>query len=393
MAAQSMADNGESRLFRRLLPPALPLAFAGVLAALALLLGSIAIFGRASDGEPSAKLDFNLARPHRTASLRPASGGAGTINPTLPGTGAPAPAASAGAASLGAPPLGAQLPVATPAPPPAKIDKPILAGHALVADPALIEATPDGPLPRIADNGRTPMAAYAPPVPPGAARPRIAIVMSGLGISARETEAALDRLPPQVTLAFAPYADDVQHWVSEARRRGHEVLLEVPMEPYDFPDSDPGPHTLRAAVSEQSNIERLIWCMTRFTGYAGVTNLLGGRFLSDSDSVSPMLTFLARRGLLFFESTSDSRSVASDVARQVSTPYVQSSVAVDAIQTAMEIDARLSELEARARASGSTAGTGFVYPVTIERVTNWASGLPGRGFVLVPASAIVGHSR
>ena len=81
-----------------------------------------------------------------------------------------------------------------------------------------------------------------------------------------------------MTLAFAPYADDVQRWVAKARELGHEVLLEVPMEPFDFPDSDPGPHTLRSGASEDANIRKLTWSLTRFTGYAGITNLLGGPF-------------------------------------------------------------------------------------------------------------------
>jgi polysaccharide deacetylase 2 family uncharacterized protein YibQ len=275
---------------------------------------------------------------------------------------------------------------------PGKIDKPVFAGRALVADPALIETTAEGPLPRIADDGRMPMNAYAPPIA-ASARPRIALIMSGLGISAKQTASALDALPSQVTLAFEPYSGDVQHWVSEARRRGHEALLEVPMEPYDFPDSDPGPHTLRASVSEESNTERLTWSLTRFTGYAGITNLLGGRFLADPDSLAPVMTFLSRRGLFFFDSSPDSRSAAPDVARQTNAPYVQSTLAIDAIQTAMEIDARLSDLETRARASNSAAGTGFVFPVTVERVASWAKGLSGRGFVLVPASAIVAHPK
>jgi polysaccharide deacetylase 2 family uncharacterized protein YibQ len=136
---------------------------------------------------------------------------------------------------------------------PSAVTRPVYAGRALVADPALIERTEEGPLPRIADDGRMPMQAYAPPASAAMGKKKIAIVITGLGISARATAAALKILPPGVTLAFAPYAGDVQRWVSEARKRGHEVLLEVPMEPYDFPDSDPGPHTLRPMLSEAGN--------------------------------------------------------------------------------------------------------------------------------------------
>ena len=182
---------------------------------------------------------------------------------------------------------------------PATIVQPIYAGTALVADPALIETTDNGPLPRIGADGRTPLQAYAAPVS-DATKPRIAIVISGLGISAKATAAALAKLPPQVTLAFAPYAADVQTWVTQARRQGHEVLLEVPMEPFDFPDSDPGPHTLRSGVAEDANTERLVWALTRFTGYTGVTNLLGGRLLSDSEfaGACPHLSRAPRTSLL-----------------------------------------------------------------------------------------------
>jgi len=400
MAAQGIADDFHAGSPRRDLPPAIVLAFLAVLLLFVLLLSWIAFFGRADDGQPVVRLDLPPAPLHHVADAKakslPVQHRVQNTNPigTGPAPASPPASAPVSAASVESAPAGA--PAARPQLPPAlvtgRIDKPVYDGQALIADPALTEATPAGPLPRIADDGRTPMTAYAPAVSSGA-HPRIALVMSGLGISARQTSQALEKLPPQVTLAFAPYSDDVQHWVSEARRLGHEVLLEVPMEPFDFPDSDPGPHTLRAAVSEDSNTERLTWSLTRFTGYAGITNLLGGRFLADPDSLSPVMTFLAHRGLLFFDSGPETRSAAPDVARQINAPYVQSALSVDSIQTAMEIDARLSDLEARAQTARAAAGTGFVYPVTIERVAAWASGLPGRGFVLVPASAIVSRTK
>jgi polysaccharide deacetylase 2 family uncharacterized protein YibQ len=355
---------------------ALALTWLTVFAALLLLLASIAFFGRASDGDPVVSLELAGAAVPKTTPPKHAAQHA-NVDTNLIGAG-PQPSAPSEAAAA-APPMQSV---------PAKIDSPLYAGAALVADPGLIEQTAAGPLPRIADNGRTPMAAYAPAVA-AAKAPKIAMVVTGLGVSAKATAAAIAGLPPAVTLAFAPYASDVQRWVSEARRRGHEVLLEVPMEPYDFPDSDPGPHTLRIGAPEDANIERLTWAMTRFSGYAGVTNLLGGRFLADTDSLEPVMTFVSRRGLLFFDSGSGGRSAVPEVASQLGAPFAQSAVTIDAIQTGMEIDQRLSELETRARAGGAAAGTGFLYPLTVERIGAWAQGLAGRGFVLVPASAIV----
>lgn len=330
---------------------------------------AIAVFGDPRAGEPVVRITI-------AGTLTRASGPSVQPNPAQTSPSPP---------QMGANP---SEPIPPPVVVPPTIVQPVHLGAALIADPALIETTDNGPLPKIGTDGTTPMRAYAVPVT-DTTHPRIAIVISGLGISAKATSAALAKLPPQVTLAFAPYASDVQRWVAEARRRGHEVLLEVPMEPFDFPDSDPGPHTLRAGVGEDSNTERLVWALTRFTGYTGVTNLLGARLLSDPDSLEPVLTYLARRGLLFFDNGAATHSAAPGVAARSGVAFVQANATIDSIQTAMEIDHSLSELESEARTHGSASGSGFIYPVTIERVAQWAQGLAGRGFVLVPASAIV----
>jgi polysaccharide deacetylase 2 family uncharacterized protein YibQ len=347
-----------------------PLAFAylGVLFILVLLGGAVFVFGDPHAGQPVVR--FTL--PDRTSAVATAP---------IPQTAAPQPPSTPPAVKPGEP-------VVPPPVVPGNVTRQVFAGRALVADPALIESTDQGPLPRIAADGTPPMRAYAAPALENG-KPRIAIIVSGLGISAKATAAALASLPPQVTLAFAPYASDVQRWVAEARRQGHEVLLEVPMEPFDFPDSDPGPHTLRSGVGEDANSERLIWALTRFTGYTGVTNLLGGRLLSDPESLEPVMTYLARRGLLFYDNGAATHSAAPDVAARTGVSFAQATATIDSIQTAMEIDRHLSDLENVARAHGSASGAGFLYPVTVERVAQWAQGLPGRGFVLVPASAIV----
>ncbi len=272
----------------------------------------------------------------------------------------------------------------TPTPP---VNAAQYAGRALIADPALIENTALGPLPRIADDGRKPMTAYA--APAAAGKFKIAIVMTGLGLSAKATQAALSGLPSAVTVGLLPYGSDAPRWLSAARSLGHEVLLQVPMEPFDFPDSDPGPHTLRAGSVTSANAERLNWALTRFTGYAGVTNLLGDRLLSDTEALAPILTTLSRRGLYFYDSGTASQSVAPQVADSLGAPFARGEANIDTIQTALEIDRRLSDLETAARAHGSAVGTAFLYPVSVERIAQWAKGLQSRGFVLVPVSAIV----
>lgn len=278
-----------------------------------------------------------------------------------------------------------------PAPTPPVVLPPIRGGLA-VANPALMEKTPQGFLPRISDSGQSPMQAYGAPAP-AAGRPRVAVVIGGLGLSAARTMVAINTLPAAVTLSFAPYAADVQNWVALARQKGHEVLLQVPMEPYDFPDSDPGQYTLRTLVGEEANTRRLVWALTRFTGYVGITNMQGGRFLSEAGPLEPVMTYVMRRGLLFYDNGAASHSVAPQVAQRLGAPFAQAAVTIDSIEAALEIDHRLADLENEARSKGKAVGSGYFYPVTIERVTLWARSLPSRGFVLAPISAIVSAAR
>ena len=181
-------------------------------------------------------------------------------------------------------------------------------------DQRLIETTRHGTIPKIASDGARPAEIYARPLAPTfekVAGPRVAIVVDGLGVSAAATFDALAKLPSAVTLAFAPYGTDLARWVARARGEGHEVLLQVPMEPFDYPDNDPGPQTLLTTLSPTQNLDRLHWFMSRFQGYVGIANYMGARFTANENAIGPLLREVAKRGLVYFDDGSSPRSVAN----------------------------------------------------------------------------------
>jgi len=261
-------------------------------------------------------------------------------------------------------------------------------GGNLIADPALIEDSATGPLPRVAKDGRTPLASYARAFEANDKRPRIAVVIRGLGVGSSNTSLALMQLSPEINLAFVPFAPDLQGDVDKARGAGHEIMLELPMEPFDFPDSDPGPHALLAGASSEENIKRLDWALSRATGYVGVMNLLGGRFMGEEHAIEPILEDVTKRGLLFFDNGASSSSVAITAARHVKAAIATGTMTLDGIQTQAAIDAKLAELETAARQDGYAIGVASAYPVTIARIGEWATSAGARGFHLVPVSAL-----
>lgn len=258
-----------------------------------------------------------------------------------------------------------------------------------VPDPALVQPSPHGPLPIIAADGRKPWQVYARPFDDADKRPRIAIMVADMGLSQAATQSAIIRLPSAVTLAFAPYASDLQTWIAQARASGHEAVLQLPMEPLDYPHNDPGPRALLTSLKPADNLDRLAWLLGRFTGYVGVTNYMGSKFTASTNDVRPVLEVLAKRGLLFVDSRSSARSVATRVAAELGMPRAYNDRFLDNEASRSAIDARLEELERIALKNGVAIGIGYPYPVTIDRIANWAPTLGPKGIVLVPVSAVV----
>ena len=263
------------------------------------------------------------------------------------------------------------------------------ANGAVISDPALIEMSSDGPLPRIGEDGRTPMDTYSRKTDTKEIRPRIAIVVTGLGLSQQTSMAAIDKLPPGATLGFSPYGSDLQGLVSSARGNGHEVVLELPLEPYDFPNNDPGQNTLIAGGSPKSNGLRLRWVMSRFTSYAGLISMEGGKFLSNATDTRMLLDAARKRGLYFVDSGTSDQSVARDAATVTGARFARADVRVDANPSPDTVTEALSALEKIAMQRGSAIGVASSYPGTISKVSIWANELEQKGFALVPLSALL----
>ena len=259
-------------------------------------------------------------------------------------------------------------------------------------DPQLVEESRHGKIPKIAADGRRAALAFAKPVKLPADKinaPRIAVVVGGLGISASSTAEAMAQLPAAVTLAFAPYGANLDNLAASARAHGHEILLQVPMEPFDYPDNDPGPQTLLTSLSSAQNVDRLQWLMARMQGYVGVASLMGSRFTASDAALSPILREVAKRGLIYVDDGSSARSIAGQIAGANNLPFAKADVVLDRLPAPKEIDQALARLEMMAREHGSAVGFANASPATITRIADWAKNIGGRGFVLVPISMMV----
>ncbi len=259
-------------------------------------------------------------------------------------------------------------------------------------DPALVEDSEQGPLPIISQDGRQAWRVYSRPFNVLDSRPKVAIVLTRLGQNPEVIRAAI-RLPGVVTLAFLPQTRKLEEWVKEARDAGHEVLISLPMEPLDFPRSDPGPYTLLTTLDQVENVRRLEWVLSRTTGYVGVTNFQGSRFASDSRAFRPIMNELKRRGLLFLDARSSVVSVTPQLIKSTGIAGETADKFIDTETSELRILASLEEVGEIARNTGSAIAVGEPYPVTIGTVREWLKRLDEEGLVAVPLTAVVASNQ
>ncbi|MGZ3370310.1 MAG: divergent polysaccharide deacetylase family protein [Caulobacteraceae bacterium] len=240
---------------------------------------------------------------------------------------------------------------------------------------------PGGLLPIISADGRASWKAYARPFTDDG-RPKIALVIGGLGLNPDQARQAIDLLPPEVTLSFSPYAENLQALIDRARAAGHEVMVELPMEPLDYPDNDPGPYTLLSNAQPGEIQSKLDWLMSRATGYFAVTNAFGSRFLSQDRAMAPVVQSLRQRGVAFVDD-GQAAGRGGGLHRASMGPRI------DADLDSGAIDNQLLSLEAMALQSGAALGTGSGYPLTVNQVQKWAVAVRERGYALAPASALM----
>ena len=223
-------------------------------------------------------------------------------------------------------------------------------------------------------------------------RPRIAVVLTGLGLSDSATQAAIDNLPPAITLSFSPYARGLERWIALARARGHEVMIDLPMEPASFPNDDPGPQALLTSLSTEDNLDRLDWVLSRGSAYVGVAGAMGSRFTASRTHMEVLLQELKSRGLIFLDNRTTERSVAPAVAAEIGLKSAFNNRSIDERQASrVAIDARLAQIERIALSEGSAVAMAQPYPVTLQRLADWSTEITARGMVIAPISALVGR--
>lgn len=223
-------------------------------------------------------------------------------------------------------------------------------------------------------------AAHSPeePVAVDPGLPAVALVVTGLGLAAEPTRTAL-ALPAPVALAFSPYGRELDEILARAVAAGHEVYVELPVEPANAATADAGPLALRTAADGAANAARVREMVAGQAGLAGAVAEAGG-FASLPDRFVSAADVLAGRGLALLQLGGSELAAPAEA---TSLPFAVADGPLDSELDPVAIDRALEALEERARATGFAIGFVRPYPLSLERIARWAAGLPASGLNLV----------
>ncbi len=261
--------------------------------------------------------------------------------------------------------------------PPRKTPIPIVVTIAVTPPPVIPQAS----LPQYEAAIGPPMPPLA-PLPHKTGRAEVALVIDDCGISSTQTMPAL-ALPPEVTLSFLPYGSATRSLAQQAKGKGHDVFLHMPMQPIGH--DNPGPDALVPGLDAATARSRVIAALDRVPGAIGMNNHMGSAATADAVLMQAIMPVLAEQHLLFLDSYTSPKSVAYQTAQQAGVTTARRDIFLDDTITPEAIAAQLQLLEKRAKKQGHAIAIGHPHPETLAALTQWLAEAPGRGITLVRA--------
>ena len=252
----------------------------------------------------------------------------------------------------------------------------------------LIEVTPRGTLPTIGQDGKRPLEQYARPAttPPG--HNPIAVVMVNLGQSSNMMELAL-RLPGAVSLGFVPHAQQLGRWMAEARAGGHEVLLKLPIQPRQYPESDAGPFALNRNIGREENLQRLHSVLGKMAGYTALLIQNDGVFYRSRQQLDPIISDLSKRGVGLVGIEPQRAQGILAMAWEADIPVSDADMYIRTALSRANFIQRLAEAEVAAQTQGDFILFVEALPNNVARIREWSRYLPERQLALAPLSAVI----
>lgn len=219
------------------------------------------------------------------------------------------------------------------------------------------------------------------------ARPKVAIILDDLGYDRKIARKFL-ALDANLTFSILPHSPHNRAIAREARQKGAEIMLHLPMEPLEYPAVDPGPGALLVKMKPDELIRQLEINLADVPYVQGVNNHMGSRLTAESNQLYQIFTILKKRKLFFIDSRSTADTLCRPSARLFKIPFAERDVFLDHEHRPEFIRKQLKRLIKLARERGEAIGIAHPSRITYDVLQQMLPELK-KSVRLVPASKLV----
>jgi len=209
---------------------------------------------------------------------------------------------------------------------------------------------------------KTPTALPRPPVKK--AKPKVAIVIDDMGYRKIEGDILLN-INLNLSFSFLPFAPHSTDQAHKAQEKGRDVLLHLPLEPYD-PTWDLGPGGLYISMSRKELRSAFVKDLAFVPMAIGVNNHMGSRFCENRPAMRVLLEIVREKNLFFLDSLTSSKSVGYTLAKSMGIRTERRNIFLDNEADNGKIGAQFEALFAEAEKNGQAIGLAHPHPATLE---------------------------
>lgn len=173
---------------------------------------------------------------------------------------------------------------------------------------------------------------------------QIAIVIDDFGNAMKGTEQML-KLPIKITVAVMPFLPTTKKDAEEAFRKGHDVIVHLPMEPNHGKRSWLGPGAITTDLSDAEIRKRVEAAIDDVPHAIGMNNHMGSKATSDERVMKVVLQVCKERGLFFLDSRTSYRTVVPKVAAEIGVPTLNNNVFLDDVYTQNHVSRQIVEVK------------------------------------------------
>jgi len=217
-------------------------------------------------------------------------------------------------------------------------------------------------------------------------RGTIAIVLDDWGYNVHNLP-VLEQIHVPLTLSILPNLPYSGKVALEAEKRGFEVILHLPMEPYEKFRLEQG--TILTSMDAQ-HIRAIVKRDLDAIHYAkGASNHMGSKATGDLRVMGIVFEELKKRNLYFLDSLVSPKTVSDAAAQRAGVRFVRRDVFLDNKEDPMYIRGQAYKLKAKASLYGQAVGIGHDRSVTLKTLKEIIPELEKEGYRFVFVSQLV----